>query len=115
VIHPSCSNRLGVCTDRWGDPRHDFIDCDWNPVDYGLTTQARCEPPLQRPRDLGQLLDIAGQLSAVFRFVRFDLYRYRDQIVFGEMTLSPSAGDMPIQQPGADLLWGSWLKLPRRH
>lgn len=103
---------VGVCTDRFGDPRHDFFDCQWKAVDYGLTTRPRSNPPLSRPDDLPQLIDIAERLSRGFPFVRVDLYRFEGKIIFGEMTFSPSAGNMPIQRPEADAMWGGWLTLP---
>jgi hypothetical protein len=103
---------VGVCTDRFGDPRHDFFDCDWKPVDYGLTTRPRSNPPLGRPDDLARLIDIAARLSHDFPFVRVDLYRFKGKILFGELTFSPSAGNMPIQRPEADAIWGQWLTLP---
>jgi hypothetical protein len=103
---------LGVNSDRWGDARHDFFDCQWNPVDYGLSEKMRSEPPLPRPKNLERLLAAAEKLARGFPFVRVDLYQPEDRIVFGEMTFSPCAGNMTIQQPEADLLWGSWLTLP---
>jgi hypothetical protein len=103
---------IGISTDRRGDTRHDFFDCQWNPVDYGITTKPRCEIPPQKPGDLARMLEIARKLSAGFPFVRVDLYRHDNRIIFGEMTFSPSAGNMQLAAPGADELWGSWLTLP---
>jgi hypothetical protein len=104
---------LGVNTDRWGDTRHDFFDTDWNPVDYGLAFAPRSDPPLPKPNDLKGILETASSLSKGFAFVRVDLYRYDGRIIFGEMTFSPQAGEVQIQQPEADALFGSWLRLPR--
>ena len=104
-----------VSTDRRGDTRHDFFDTDWNPVDYGVCIKPPSNPPLPKPDDLNRMVEIASQLAAGFPFVRVDLYRHQGKIIFGEMTFSPSAGNMPIQQPDADALWGSWITLPSRN
>ena len=106
---------IGVNTDRWGDNRHDFFDVDWNAVDYGMSTKPRSNPPLQKPENLAQMVEIAAKLADGFPFVRVDLYRHAEKIIFGEMTFSPSAGNMPIQQPEADNLWGSWITLPTQN
>ena len=43
---------------------------------------------------LGPCLDIGRRLAADFDSVRVDLYRYGDQIHFGELTLYPNAGGL---------------------
>ena len=105
---------VGVSSDRFGDTRHDFFDCDWNPVDYGMSNKPTSDIPLKRPDDLLAMVDIVRKLSAGFPFVRVDLYRHQGQIIFGEMTWHPAAGNITLLGPGADETWGSWLTLPAK-
>ena len=40
------------------------------------------------------MIRIAGILSEDFEFVRVDLYEYKDQVYFSELTFSPFGGIM---------------------
>ena len=55
------------------------------------------------------MIDIAETLSADFDFVRVDLFQPNgDEIVFGEMTFSPTAGYIPFGPPEYDSILGSY-------
>lgn len=49
-------------------------------------------PP--KPKHLDDMISIAKVLSADFDFVRVDLYEYKDQVYFGELTFTPWGGIM---------------------
>lgn len=48
------------------------------------------EPP--KPKHLADMIEIAKILSSDFDFVRVDLYEYKDNVYFGELTFSPWGG-----------------------
>lgn len=49
-------------------------------------------PP--KPKHLDEMIEVAKKLSEDFDFVRVDLYEYKDQVYFGELTFSPWGGIM---------------------
>jgi hypothetical protein len=48
----------------------------------------------EKPKHLEEMVEIAKILSADFDFVRVDLYEYKDNVYFGELTFSPWGGIM---------------------
>lgn len=48
----------------------------------------------EKPKHLAEMVEIAKVLSADFDFVRVDLYEYKDNVYFGELTFSPWGGIM---------------------
>lgn len=46
---------------------------------------------LKKPEKLDEMLEIAGELSQDFTYVRVDLYYSQKRIFFGELTFTPSA------------------------
>lgn len=48
----------------------------------------------EKPKHLQEMVEIAKILSADFDFVRVDLYEYKDNVYFGELTFSPWGGIM---------------------
>ena len=70
-----------------------FYDTDWKPLD--LSYRARFAPcEIARPANLEEMLMVAARLAAGFDFVRVDLYNIKGQVLFGEMTFTPVAGEM---------------------
>jgi hypothetical protein len=49
---------------------------------------------------------IASQLSAGFDFVRIDLYNIQGKILFGEFTLTPTAGELKLRPESWDVKLG---------
>jgi hypothetical protein len=56
----------------------------------------RFEVDTPRPERLDDMLTIAQDLSAPFPLVRIDLYSLPDGVYFGEFTLTPGGGTMPL-------------------
>lgn len=64
---------------------------DWTPKYCTIkSSQASIEPA--PPKHLSEMIDMARVLSKDFDFVRVDLYEYKDQVYFGELTFSPAGG-----------------------
>lgn len=64
---------------------------DWSALDY---IKPSCLPDVEpeKPKHLEEMVEIAKILSSDFDFVRVDLYEYKDNVYFGELTFSPSGG-----------------------
>lgn len=54
-------------------------------------------PIIPAPENLGELIDVAKELSSPFSFVRVDLYNVAGRIYFGEMTFTPFNAAWTIQ------------------
>lgn len=82
--------------DNHGHNINSFYDCDWNKLDLYYREDAD-RPDIERPENLAELLDLASRLAAGFPFVRVDLYSDGANARFGEMTFTPTAGNMKLQ------------------
>jgi hypothetical protein len=69
-----------------------FFDPQWRKLEISYDYPVAEFVP--RPARLAEMVEVSERLSAGFDFVRIDLYSPNDNaIVFGEMTLSPTAGN----------------------
>ena len=83
-----------VCSNREsGKPCHCSVDLEWNQLPYIRERYLPAEVP-PRPKHLERMVEIARTLSEDFDFVRVDLYEYKDQVYFSELTFSPFGGIM---------------------
>ncbi|MDR5770090.1 ATP-grasp fold amidoligase family protein [Caballeronia sp. LZ028] len=98
-----------VISDRFGSPRGDMYDADWNLLDIGMGHYPRSPTPAPRPANLDALVSIARKLSSDFEFVRVDLYDAKDRIYFGELTFTPGAGMFALHPDKVDYEWGSLM------
>ena len=57
---------------------------------------------INRPEQWLKLIELAHRMAAGFTFVRVDFYAL-PRVVFGEMTLSPGAGNSLFEPVGKDL------------
>ncbi|MDI6949831.1 ATP-grasp fold amidoligase family protein, partial [Serratia sp. Se-RSmG] len=64
-----------------------------------------------KPEGYDELFEYASRLSAPFEFVRVDFYISKGQIIFGELTFTPSAGLDTDILPPTDVLLGEMLTL----
>ncbi|PWK60559.1 ATP-grasp fold amidoligase family protein [Roseicyclus mahoneyensis] len=72
---------------------HSFFTRNWEKLN--LTYRKIYEAPLlPLPSRLGQMIEVAEALSHGIDFIRVDLYQARERVLFGEMTLTPRAGDI---------------------
>jgi hypothetical protein len=95
-----------VISDRFGEPRGDIFDAQWNRLDIAVGDYKRSDSPPPRPRNLSLLLEVAMLLSDEFNYVRVDLYALDDRIYFGELTFTPGAGVFPFIPDSVDYAWG---------
>lgn len=103
-----------VCTERnAGKPKFYFFDRNWQLCP--ITKDGKQAIPgftLEKPAHLDEMLKYAQILSKPFPFVRVDFYHVKDQIVFGELTFTPSGALDTDRLPETDRLFGSMLHLP---
>lgn len=93
---------------RHGISSQRFYDRSWNPLSV-RRPRAVVAKPMQRPRQLDRMIEIAETLGDGFDFVRVDLFAPDDErIFFGEMTFAPAAGRMPFIPRTFDWELGSY-------
>lgn len=89
--------------------RH-FYDLNWQPLNYTGTEQNLV---LKKPKLFDEMIRISEILSEDFPFVRVDLYEIKDQIIFGELTFTPTSGMATYFTKDAQQEVGNMLELPR--
>lgn len=80
------------CHTREKDVQFYFFDSEWNLC--RITRDGLCAPDgftIPKPSGFDNILSVSKVLSEPFPFVRVDLYDVEGQIVFGELTFTPSA------------------------
>ncbi len=82
------------CYDR--DPiahkvTYDHYDIEWNHTEAIIPSFRVRQRPIARPECYDQMIVIASKLSADFPYCRVDLYEAKGRVLFGEITLTPSA------------------------
>ncbi|MDB9281520.1 ATP-grasp fold amidoligase family protein [Halorubrum ezzemoulense] len=82
---------IDVDFDRFDDHQIRFFDRSWEPMDFQIGYPLG--PAIEPPPDLERMIQIAEKLAEDFDFARIDLYNpSQGEILFGEITLTPSAG-----------------------
>ncbi|HMS82496.1 MAG TPA: ATP-grasp fold amidoligase family protein [Nitrospira sp.] len=85
-----------------------FFDRTWTLLDLS-NKEGRSQRPMTKPENLEEMIAIASKLSVGFGFVRVDLYNVNGRIYFGELTFTPTAGNMKLQPDSWDAaLGGKW-------
>lgn len=80
-----------VATDRTINTKYCTLDLEWNILPYTKSEfLPKVIPP--KPKNLDKLIEVAKVLSSDFDFVRVDLYEYKDQPFFSELTFFPWGG-----------------------
>jgi hypothetical protein len=84
---------------------------DWNPLPFEDTIELINDNQLpEMPEGFHKMKEYAFKLANDFKFVRADFYLLNGQVIFGELTFTPSAGlDVTLQE--ADVILGGQLKL----
>ncbi|MEC5406196.1 ATP-grasp fold amidoligase family protein [Paraburkholderia sp. MPAMCS5] len=99
----------GVITDRFGSPRHDFYDTQWNRMDIVVGDYPLSPVPSPRLPNWDEVVKVASTLVEELGYARVDLYVFDDQILFGELTFTPGAGVSPLSPERYDYEWGKLI------
>lgn len=104
-----------VCSNRRGNFKNtDFYDRQWNLMPFVRQNHINNPEGIEKPKNLGEMLDIAEKLSKNIPFVRVDLYEINGKVYFGELTFYPSAGFEGFKPEKYDKILGDMLKLPSK-
>ncbi len=78
-----------------------IMSTDWRQLATLTGKYNKLDKPLERPKSLGKMVDVARKLSEPFPFVRVDLYDIEGEVIFGELTFYPN-GCINMQETDID-------------
>ncbi len=97
---------------RFRDHRVNHYTADWQLLPLELELPNLDGNP-QPPARFDEMKHIAGRLAARFDYARVDLYDYRGQVIFGEMTFYPGGGALRFRPFSWDCHYGdAWRLMP---
>lgn len=104
-----------VFSERFTDKTTDMYDKNgkWLPdvLNGGPNSKIKGKKPLDKLKNLDEMLEISRKLAAPFTFVRVDFYIVKGKIYFGELTFTDGAGGEPIRPLSFDLKLAHNIKL----
>lgn len=98
-----------VCTNR--DEGRDYYSCDWKYLDY-VKEECKSGKKVNRPAQLTEMIKAAEILSKPFPLARIDFYIVDQKLYFGEITLTPSAGNHKYLNKWGQQELGKAIQLP---
>lgn len=105
---------LFIATDR-GNPneptKFDYFDRNFTHLNI-INGHPMSIKPIDKPKNLDEMIRIAEKLSKKLPHVRVDLYDVNGRIYFGELTFYHHSGLCPMEPIEWDYRFGEWLKLP---
>ena len=78
-----------------------FYDVNWQPLPFSWNSSPT-EKGVEKPKNLNEILSLAGRLSDRFNFVRVDFYITRNNIFVGEITNCDGAADNIFYPEGGE-------------
>ena len=102
-----------VCSERFskGGLRENFYDINWNLLELQRPTHKNTEDIIEKPKNLGLMLDLAKKLSQNIEFSRIDFYEVNGKVFFGEITFFPASGFEEFTPEEWDYKLGEYIKL----
>ena len=105
-----------ICTDRGrGTTKFDIYDLAWKNVLPYVNPALSANRYIPKPEGYEEMIEAAETLSNPFPFVRMDFYSIKGQIVFGEMTFTPSSGIDLDRTDAAQMKMGKLIRLPAKY
>lgn len=95
--------RILVCKNR--DEGRDYYDLDWNYLEH-VKPEYRSGRLEEKPKNLAEMLKAAEILAKPFPLARIDFYDVEGKLYFGEVTLTPCAGNHPYLNEDGQKEWG---------
>ncbi len=84
---------IGVYSNRFnGTLCQELYDTEWNLINEHTGNYRLPKELTQKPENLSQIIELAGRISNGFRHVRVDFFNPENNLIFGEMTFTGSAG-----------------------
>lgn len=105
---------LFVGSERIDDKvKFDFFDLEWNHLPV-LQGHPNNPVPIERPKELEEIIDICRVVSKGFPHVRVDFYIEDHKIMIGELTFYHFDGFVRFKPQSYDELFGSYFVLPKK-
>ncbi|QUA54040.1 ATP-grasp fold amidoligase family protein [Aristaeella lactis] len=89
-----------------------LLDLDWETPPFFRSDHEPLPFDLEKPAHFDEMIEISKKLSKGIPFVRVDLYWVNDQILFSEMTFTPTGGFSFFSPEEWEVKLGEWLPLP---
>lgn len=93
------------------DPRWNLLPFTWCPLEKGIPIWGNTDKLLKAPEKLDEMIQVAQQLSAPFRYARIDLYYFKEHVFFGEITFHHGSGNEVFLPSYFDIIYGQLLKI----
>ncbi len=104
---------LKVDFDRQIDHRANYYSPTWELLPFGeVVCPPKSDKIIERPANLGEMVELAEKLASGVEFVRIDFYDIDGRIYFGEFTLFPASGFGKFIPESYDKVLGKMLMLP---
>lgn len=103
---------INVIVDRFSNMKLNTYDTDWNFMDVSFEEHFPNDPDwkMEKPDDLGTMLEYSRKLAEPFNYVRVDFYLVDGKIYFGELTFTPGNGSYTSFSLDDDLFFGRFFK-----
>lgn len=88
-----------------------FYDTDWKKTDIQTTERVLYPQEYSKPECYEQMLQLAKELAAPFKYVRVDFYIINNKVYFGEMTFTPDSGFLLFKKEEINVEWGNMIRL----
>ena len=99
---------IQVDSDRFENHTRLMYDLEWNELDFEIE-KPKSPFKLEKPPNLGKMIEVARTLSAGFHYVRVDLYSVDNDIKFSELTFTPTGGLGVFRPVSIDAEWGGFF------
>lgn len=97
--------------DRFAKHTRSYYDINWELIPFTILYPVS-KKKLLKPESLDEMLAISEKLSQDMLFARIDLYYYKKQVYFGEITFHPEGGFGPFMPKEYDFILGQHIILP---
>lgn len=101
---------IQVDYDRFSNHKRNMYDSEWNDLGFRYSYDMKTPSP-KKPLFLKNMIEIAESIGSEFDFIRVDLYFYKNNVTFGELTVYPGAGFEKFPEYKWDKLFGRyWIQ-----
>lgn len=97
--------------DRFDNHKRNLYDLEWNRLPFTLEFPTDWNHEIAKPVALGEMIDVARQLSKGIPHVRVDLYHINGKVYFGELTFYHGSGFEKFTPEEWNYTLGEWIKI----
>lgn len=92
----------------------DYFDCKWNLLELRQNFP-NSDKPLNKPKNLEKMLELAKKMCKGFAFLRVDFYEVNGNLYFSEYTFFSDSGLAKFTPDKWDRMLGEWIVLPKNN